>query len=589
MKNLLIILFLISTSSHTYSQKTNEAYIKGTIINFTEKTIQVGDTTLSISEKGEFSYKIKTDFPTFYKVSYKYSNWTIYVEPGKTTDLNITIGDNSSINFIGDLKSSNNYLQKIGSINNSTYEYYDQNWVRMHSMGESGYISIIDSLKDLFINPLINLSKNDKSISSVFIKLIKTDVDYEFNSLILKYPERHLIFTREKTFLSQAVLKSLNSANVANIQYFKLSNYKMFCKELINYKADILINESTVSKHYNLKKMDAVFELLPMMFKNQTLLDFWLAEYLYQHIENNGLANSENYIKEFNLRCKTMIYKTRISDLCNSITNGEKDHLVKTYKTVNGFILKAHIFYPENMVKGERRPAIVIFHGGGWNGGNPSWAFEKTKHYRDLGMIAIAAQYRLSNREDITAIEAMSDARDLIKWMRLKSDSLGISPDSIVACGWSAGAHLAASTAIFSDSLNINHINSIPNALILESPAISLMTPDKGKEWEYAVFGPDISVSSANPVEHIHAGLPPTIILQGRDDTVTPLEGAQSFHDKSIANGNYCEIWIYDKVGHLFTPNYLDDSGWPQPDKEIQKQADTKADEFLIKFGYIKK
>jgi hypothetical protein len=54
-----------------------------------------------------------------------------------------------------------------------------------------------------------------------------------------------------------------------------------------------------------------------------------------------------------------------------------------------------------------------------------------------------------------------------------------------------------------------------------------------------------------------------------------------------IEKGNYCELWIYDNVGHLFTPSYLDDRGQPQPDREIQKKAQKKADEFLIKLGYI--
>jgi acetyl esterase len=86
----------------------------------------------------------------------------------------------------------------------------------------------------------------------------------------------------------------------------------------------------------------------------------------------------------------------------------------------------------------------------------------------------------------------------------------------------------------------------------------------------------------------VKPGLPPIIILQGRDDTVTPLDGVQLFYDKLIANGNYCEFWIYDKVGHLFTPTYLGDNGWPKPDPEVQKQADSKADDFLRKFGFVK-
>jgi len=102
------------------------------------------------------------------------------------------------------------------------------------------------------------------------------------------------------------------------------------------------------------------------------------------------------------------------------------------------------------------------------------------------------------------------------------------------------------------------------------------------------MFGNKTTISSANPVEHVRKGLPPTIILQGRDDTVTPLDGAQLFQDKMLENGDYCELWIYDGVGHLFTPNTMSDKGIPKPDKTVKKKADQKADEFLKNLGYIK-
>jgi acetyl esterase len=88
-------------------------------------------------------------------------------------------------------------------------------------------------------------------------------------------------------------------------------------------------------------------------------------------------------------------------------------------------------------------------------------------------------------------------------------------------------------------------------------------------------------------VDHITPGLPPAIIVQGRDDTVTPLKGVQEFHDKLVACGNYCELWIYDGVGHLFTPTALGDNGWPRPDKAVEQQADERTEAFLRKFGFI--
>lgn len=85
------------------------------------------------------------------------------------------------------------------------------------------------------------------------------------------------------------------------------------------------------------------------------------------------------------------------------------------YKTIDGFTLEAHIFSPDNLAKTEKRPAIVLFHGGGLQAGNPSWMFENTRHFKNLGLIAIAAQYRLTNRKDITVFESVADARDIIK------------------------------------------------------------------------------------------------------------------------------------------------------------------------------
>ena len=100
-------------------------------------------------------------------------------------------------------------------------------------------------------------------------------------------------------------------------------------------------------------------------------------------------------------------------------------------------------------------------------------------------------------------------------------------------------------------------------------------------------FAASFDPVSLSPVESVFKGLPPTILLQGRDDNITPLKGVQLFHNKMIEMGNYCELWIYDNVGHLFTPSHLNDSGQPRPDRKVQKKAQKKADEFLIKLGYI--
>jgi acetyl esterase/lipase len=195
-------------------------------------------------------------------------------------------------------------------------------------------------------------------------------------------------------------------------------------------------------------------------------------------------------------------------------------------------------------------------------------------------MVSIAAQYRLSNQKDVTPLEAMMDARDIIRWLRRNCDSLKIDPNKIVAFGWSAGAHLAASAAVFPDTTS--NENSIPNALVLVSPAVSITTDN----WARKILLGRTDINTISPDEHVRRGLPPTIILQGRDDTVTPLSGVKLFADAMLRAGNKCELIIYDGVGHLFTPSSLPDYDQPQPDKKIKADAYKAIDTFLLKNGY---
>ena len=255
-----------------------------------------------------------------------------------------------------------------------------------------------------------------------------------------------------------------------------------------------------------------------------------------------------------------------------------------TYKTVSSDSLKAYVFTPQIEESTDEQPAIVIFHGGGWTMGEPSWGFGYAQRFAKLGLISIVAQYRLSDEKSITPIDAMADARDLILWARENANELRLKKDSIVAYGWSAGAHLITSSAIFPSFNADSSISSVPNALILHSPALSVINDgwfeklllQKGKPIDYS------------PAEHIRANLPPSIIVIGRDDTVTPLKYSKFFQAEMKKHGNICELHIYDGVGHLFTPSDQPDNGWPKPDKEVTEKAFNEIDLFLKGIGYTK-
>ncbi len=263
-----------------------------------------------------------------------------------------------------------------------------------------------------------------------------------------------------------------------------------------------------------------------------------------------------------------------------AVIDGPTAHV---YSTIAGGDLNAYVFSPHERMGGSRRAAIVLFHGGGWTVGEAEWAFPRARHFAERGVIAIAAQYRLSDQDSVTPLEAMADARAVMQWTRAHADSLGIDPNRIAAYGWSAGGHLAACTAIFKDDRGVASVSSVPNALVLVSPAVSLVS-DK---WFQRLLGKRADAREVSPDENVREGMPPALILQGSTDTVTPLAGARRFCDRMHDAGNSCELQVYENVGHLFTPKGIPDDGMPKPDPETSKAAAAKTDEFLISLGFM--
>jgi len=259
---------------------------------------------------------------------------------------------------------------------------------------------------------------------------------------------------------------------------------------------------------------------------------------------------------------------------------GPIEYIYDASKTV---FLKAYVFQPIEPDNYEKNPAIVIFHGGGWSIGEASWAFELCEKYAKKGMVAVAAQYRLSDEKNITPIDAMEDARNIILWMRQNSEKLNINKDSIVAYGWSAGAHLAACAAVFPSSGPEEETSSSPNALILVSPALSM----EKDSWFKKLLGERKDPLNYSPAEHLRENIPPSIIVVGKDDTVTPISQSILFHENMQKFGNESYLHIYEGVGHLFTPSSEPDNGWPNPDKAVQSKANNQIDSFLRKLGYI--
>ncbi|MFI4876259.1 MAG: alpha/beta hydrolase fold domain-containing protein [Blastopirellula sp. JB062] len=214
------------------------------------------------------------------------------------------------------------------------------------------------------------------------------------------------------------------------------------------------------------------------------------------------------------------------------------------YATVDGQTLDLHLFQPADWKPTDMRPCLIAIHGGGWSGGEPRRLFPICERFKSRGMVAISIEYRLLNpRKGITVFDSVSDAQRAVRHIRRHADQLGIDPQKIVVCGASAGGHLAVGCALFDqdeEPSKAPQASATPNALALLYPVIDTSPAGYGANkigdrWR-----------ELSPVDHVRAGMPPTILLHGTGDPVTPFAGAKRFDQAMKEAGNRCDFHVND-------------------------------------------
>lgn len=266
---------------------------------------------------------------------------------------------------------------------------------------------------------------------------------------------------------------------------------------------------------------------------------------------------------------------SRAQDAANPTVEGFTPNVKWIYKTVGDVELKLHVFLPPDYKESDKRPALLMFFGGGWNGGSPSQFYPHCAYFAARGMVAVSAEYRVKNKHGTSPRECVTDGKSALRWLRKNASLHGIDPNRIVAGGGSAGGHVAAALATvtdFDDPSDPPDINCRPDGLVLFNPVFdngpSGYGHDRVKDYWQKI----------SPIHNITKTIPPTVVFLGSQDKLLPVPTAKKFQEQVIAKGGKCEVHVYEGQGHGFF-NYTQKKNYLQTVKET--------DDFLVANGLL--
>ncbi|MBK1817657.1 alpha/beta hydrolase [Luteolibacter yonseiensis] len=209
----------------------------------------------------------------------------------------------------------------------------------------------------------------------------------------------------------------------------------------------------------------------------------------------------------------------------------------------------AHLFLPAKD-HGIPRPVVVFFHGGFWDSPTPTQFVPHCLHFASRGAVAVAAETRTSAKHGTGPLEAIEDARALIRWLRQNADTFNLDPAKITIGGAAGGAYLAllATMPTAKELPPVDGVDCFPQALILFSSLIN--TASKGTAMER--FPNPKTAKRLSPTHLIRRKLPPMIFFHGKSDRITPFDEVDKFRRRMRWRGNSCEIVDFAKADHSF-------------------------------------
>ncbi len=219
-----------------------------------------------------------------------------------------------------------------------------------------------------------------------------------------------------------------------------------------------------------------------------------------------------------------------------------------------------------------RRPAVLVIPGGGYGCVcSASEGAPVARRFNELGFHAFVLEYRVAPHRFPVP---QQDAMRAVRVIRSRAEEWGVIPDRLIACGFSAGGHLACSLGTITefvpdalqDEIDQNY-SPVPDALFLCYPVLDINTDwahiGSGKNLTGADLPPDLT-EICNLIHHVNSSTPPVYIWHTAADQTVDFRNSIYFALSMKNAGRPCELHLlpYGDHGLLLGLDTPDASRW---------------------------
>lgn len=260
------------------------------------------------------------------------------------------------------------------------------------------------------------------------------------------------------------------------------------------------------------------------------------------------------------------------------------------YSHAGGAELKMDIARPPTSFGPGLFPAVLYFHGGGWQAGKRQDGYAAIRFLASQGFVAATVSYRFAPQFKWPA--QVYDAKTAVRYVRSHAKELNIDPNRIVTAGDSAGAYMALMLGLTTpaDGLegdgewkdtpsNVQAVISYYSAtdftkMAPRDPNVPMTKQEQSMkaqaeamiqayykksgaqimaDWSGTLDGNDPVWAKISPLTYVKAGAAPILIIQGDADPIVSVEQAHQLDRALTAVKAPHELLIVAGGGHGFT------------------------------------